>query len=56
MDFLVITVDAQMESGERQSAHFPVTEHGVFLFKRTQFGGAAILRTRFNPSTTSVVT
>ena len=40
------TICAQIVSGERQSAHFPVFLQGVSISKRCAFLGAAISRTR----------
>ena len=43
-----------MLSGDRQSAHLPVTAQGVLRFKRTVFGGAAMFRVLLIPASVSV--
>ena len=47
---LVMTVCAQMQSGERQSEQMPVAKQGVARCKRWQFIGAAVLCIRLKAS------
>lgn len=48
----VTTIWLQMQPAERQPLQIPVEAHGVCLLRRIQFGGVAVLRTRFTPSST----